>query len=302
VAETRPAILSTAAFTGEAAIPIATCELDELLENVPLHSPRHVSRLFEQAEFANLYAPEDIRVHCEDQKCDGVRRHRKQKEDKFQINDSIFHYQLVYMCSNCTSRAKVFILKAQRKDRGKHSGTCTKIYQEPAFGSPIPKKLFQVIGEVNREYFLQARRAIARGLGIGAYSYYRRIVESTKFDLVNSILQLAEATNASAHQVALLKRAQGETQFSKAIEMLRDVGAIPAVLLIDGHNPLSLLHDLLSEGLHQLSDSDCLQRSTEAEIVLCEIAYRMQAAMTDRKAVKDTITSIMKRKASNSTG
>ncbi len=38
--------------------------------------------------------------------------------------------------------------------------------------------------------------------------------------------------------------------------MLRNVDAIPAVLLIDGHNPLTLLHDLLSEGIHELDDDE----------------------------------------------
>jgi hypothetical protein len=192
---------------------------------------------------------------------------------------------------------KVFALKAVQEGENKCSGVCSKIYQEPTFGSPIPKRLFQIIGEANRDHFLQARRAIARGLGIGAYGYYRRIVENTKFDLVGSVLQVAEATNAPATQIELLKKAQAESQFSKAIEILRDVAAIPAVLLIDGHNPLALLHDLLSEGIHQLSDCECLERSREAEIVLCEIADRMQIAMTERRTVKAAITSIMNRNA-----
>jgi aminoglycoside/choline kinase family phosphotransferase len=71
---------------------------------------------------------------------------------------------------------------------------------------------------------------------------------------------------------------------------------IPAVLLIDGHNPLILLHDLLSEGIHQLSDDECLERAQQAEIILCEIADRMQTALTERKNVKAAITSIMTRK------
>ena len=77
--------------------------------------------------------------------------------------------------------------------------------------------------------------------------------------------------------------------------MLRDNASIPAVLLIDGHNPLTLLHDLLSEGIHELSDSDCLERSQHAEIVLFEIADRMQTALTERKNVKEAIASIMNR-------
>src|SRR5207247_31861 len=125
-------------------------------------------------------------------------------------------------------------------------------------------------------------------------AYYRRIVENTKFDLIGSVLEIAVATNASASQIGLLKNAQTETQFSKAIDILRDVSAVPAVLLIDGHNPLLLLHDLLSEGIHQLSDSECLERAQESEVILCEIAERMQIALTERKTVKAAISSIMK--------
>jgi hypothetical protein len=244
----------------------------------------------------NLSLPEEIRIHCDHEECDGTRRHWRQKQNKFQLDDSVFYDQVAYVCTNCTEHVKVFILKSEREGENKYSGVCTKIYQEPPFGSPIPKRLFLVIGEANREYFLQARRAVARGLGIGAYGYYRRIVENTKFDLVNAVLEVAQATNASASQIELLKKARDETQFSKAIEMLRDVGAIPAVLLIDGHNPLSLLHDLLSEGIHELADAECLERAKEAEVVLCEIADRMQIALTERKTVKAAITNIMKRK------
>jgi hypothetical protein len=121
-------------------------------------------------------------------------------------------------------------------------------------------------------------------------------------DLVSSVLEVAQATIASPAQIELLKKAQSETRFSKAIEMLRDIAAIPAVLLIDGHNPLSLLHDLLSEGIHQLNDQECLERSQEAEVILCEIADRMQIAMTERKTVKAAISSIMTRKAAGSAG
>ncbi len=253
--------------------------------------------LFAQSQFIGLAYPENIRVHCDHLKCGGIRRHWKHKDSQFQFSDgSSCYYYVVYVCSNCTTRVKIFGLKVEKTTV--FTGVCAKIYEEPAFGQPIPKRMYQIIGESNREYFLQARRAIARGLGIGAYSYYRRIVENTKFDLVASVLEVAQATNASSAQIELLKKAQAETQFSKAIELLRDEGAIPAVLLIDGHNPLALLHDLLSEGIHQLSDAECLQRSQEAEVVLCEIADRMQIAMTERKTVKAAISSIMNRRVS----
>jgi hypothetical protein len=282
----------------EGSAPIIYCTFEGFLEGVPLHSPRSIKPiLFFQV--GKIGFPGEIRVHCDHHKCDGIRRHLKEKEnaESFLEQDKNFYHYSVYRCTNCNVSTKVFVIKSYQAGAQYYYGISTKIYQEPAFGQPIPKRLFQIIGETNREHFLQGRRAIARGLGVGAYSYYGRIVENTKFDLVGAVLEVALATNASASQIELLKKAQSETQFSKAIEMLRDVSAIPAVLLIDGHNPLSLLHDLLSEGIHQLNDTECLERTQEAEVILCEIADRMQIALTERKTVKAAITSILNRKA-----
>jgi len=269
----------------------------QLLCDVPLHSTRIISDLFSQPQFRSIEFPSEIRVHCAHENCGGVRRHVKANRQDFKVGENVVYYFVEYGCTNCRSVVKVFGIKAVRYNHTEREGLCTKIYQEPPFGEPIPKRLFDVIGEENREPFLQARRAIARGLGIGAYAYYRRIIENTKFALVSSVLDIAQATQSPTEQIELLKRAQSERQFSRAIEMLREVAAIPPVLLIDGHNPLTLLHDLLSDGIHELDDDECLQRAKEAEVVLCGIANRMQIALTERKAEKSALSSILNRKA-----
>jgi hypothetical protein len=244
--------------------------MEQLLCDIPLHSLQTIPSLFSQPQFGSVRFPDEIRVHCDHERCGGERRHvRVEDSGHFKVGNT-FYVTTAYVCTNCRSAVKVFGLKAERYDSTQRKGHCTKIYQEPAFGEPIPKRFFEVIGEENREPFLQARRAIARGLGIGAYAYYRRIIENTKFALVDSVLGVARATNAPSEQIELLEKA---------------------------HNPLTLLHDLLSEGIHELDDEECLARAQEAEVILCEIANRMQNALTERKAVKDALSSIFNRKA-----
>jgi hypothetical protein len=272
--------------------------LEPLLVDEPLHSRCKILLLFNRPESGQIAAPNPLHLHCDHQKCGGVRRHELQHFEDLRAGGVSFIF-LRYKCTNCETNLKIFGIRAEGSTRS--PGFCTKIYQEPPFGEPIPKRLFEVIGESNREFFLQARRAIARGLGIGAYGYYRRIVENTKFDLIGSILKVARAVNSSSQQIELLQKAESERQFSKAIELLRDAAAIPPVLLIDGHNPLLLLHDLLSEGIHELDDTECLLRAREAEVILCEIADRMQMALTERKNVKEALASIMNRKTKRQT-
>ena len=275
--------------------------MEAFLVGEPIHSRKLVRSIISHSPangWVSIIYPDDIWAQCDHDNCEGIRRHAKHGDDRFNLGELLFYCYVCYQCTNCRSSVKVFALKIENgsPSYGILSAYCTKLYQEPSYGQPIPKRLFRVIGEDNREHFLQARRAIARGLGVGAYAYYRRIVENTKFKLVGSILEVSKATNASPDQISLLERAQRETQFSKALDLLQDVTAIPPVLLIEGHNPLALLHNLLSEGIHQLTDTECLERAKEAEIILSEIAERMQIALTERKAVKSAISSIMNRK------
>lgn len=282
-------------------------DMEVLLVNEPLHARKLVRYALERLpletkgmrpslRLPSVEFPSDIRDHCDHPKCEGVRRHQKYGSDTYALG-KLKYCHVSFVCTNCQTKTKLFTVKVELESGSMlTSAYCTKVYQEPTFGPPIPKRLFQIIGEDNREHFLQARRSIARGLGVGAYAYYRRIVENTKFDLVASVLEIAKATNAPAEHLALLEKARSENQFSKAMDILKGESVIPPVLLIDGHNPLALLHDLLSEGIHQLSDPECLERAREAEVILSEIAERKQIALTERKAVKAAIRSIMNRK------
>ncbi|MCB1228006.1 MAG: hypothetical protein KDK99_19530 [Verrucomicrobiales bacterium] len=309
--EPRPAIDPVAAILGKTGPGI---DMEVFLTNEPIHSRQMVRGVFrplartptltKASAFVNTVStevgfPTDIHDHCANPKCEGVRRHERDDDEKtepYHVLRSRYYY-VSYLCTNCRIETKLFGVKVEVEIPSRStSAYCTKIYQEPSFGSPIPKRLFALIGQDNREHFLQARRAIARSLGIGAYAYYRRIVENTKFDLISAILEVAKVTNAPTEQIELLEAAKQENQFSKAMDMLKGENTIPPVLLIDGHNPLALLHDLLSEGIHQLGDAECLERAKEAEVILSEIAERMQIALTERKAVKAAISSIMNRK------
>jgi hypothetical protein len=135
------------------------------------------------------------------------------------------------------------------------SWTVFKLGEYPPFGPHLPARVISLIGP-DREYFLLGRRAETYGLGIAAFAYYRRVVENQKERILSQMAGAAKRLGASTEKIALFERAQAETQFSNAIEILKP--AIPATLLIKGQNPLSLLYSPLSKGLHELTDEQCL--------------------------------------------
>ena len=78
------------------------------------------------------------------------------------------------------------------------------------------------------ELYRKGSRAEAQGLGIGAATYFRRIVEEQWQRLVTEIRQAA--AQLGAKDIELYDAALKETQFSRAVGMLTD--AIPEKLLI----------------------------------------------------------------------
>jgi hypothetical protein len=91
--------------------------------------------------------------------------------------------------------------------------------------------------------------------------------------------------------VDALEAAQRETQFSKAMDMAKD--AVPQALLIRGHNPLTLLHKALSEGLHAQSDERCLDLANTVRLVLMELAERIGQALKDEAELNSAVSRLM---------
>lgn len=171
------------------------------------------------------------------------------------------------------------------------NGSAIKLGEFPSFGPPIPLRVITLIGP-DREMFIRGRRAEDQGLGIGAFAYYRRVVENQKSRLIAEIAKVAKRLGASPEDLSRFERAAKETQFSKAIDDIK--GAIPQVLLIKTHNPLTLLHGALSEGLHAATDEECLDLATSIRVVLTELVERISLALKDEAELRHAVTNLMK--------
>ena len=105
---------------------------------------------------------------------------------------------------------------------------------------------------------------------------------------------MVEKIGGKPELVSLLDRAINENQFSKAMEIAK--GAIPESLLVNGHNPLSLLHSALSEGVHALSDEECLDLAGSIRVVLTELSERLGQALKDEAELTKALHKLANRK------
>ena len=251
---------------------------------------RHYSE--DRKDLLCLSAP-DILMYCESEQCQGDRYFHCTSSQIF-VKSKSWQFEFIhYTCRNCQTRRKIFSV-AVRQGQG-FSGQAMKFGEIPPFGPYTPARVITLIGP-DRELFLQGRRAENRGMGIGAYSYYRRVVENQKGRIIAEIAKVAQKLGAKPSVLEAFKLAEKETQFSKAIDEIKD--GIPDVLRIGQHNPLTLLHTALSEGLHEHTDKECLDLAQEIRLVLTELAERLSQALKDEAELQTAVSRLLNRRSS----
>jgi len=197
---------------------------------------------------------------------------------------------LRYRCRNCNTTEKLFAFVVEVHPPHNIARVC-KLGEWPPFGEQIPKSAMKLI-ELDRQLFLQGRKAENRGLGIGALTYYRRVLDNQKARIIDEILKVARVLDAPGKVIEDLEWARDAWQFEAAVDRIKD--AIPDSLRIDGQNPLLLLHRALSEGIHDLPDAECLHRAQAVRIVLTELGRRVELALQDRSEVHEAVKELMK--------
>ncbi len=277
--------------------------LAEFLENTPPNQHIRISNLATLLKgdygYHTIFNTPEIRLHCDDNHCKGIRFFRPKSSKSVDLRGgTVEHLFLEYVCSNCKNQEKIFSLAVnldkpvpgETFPRGE--GDCFKFGESPAYGPPVSPKLISLIGP-DRDEFLKGRRCENQGLGVGSFSYYRRVVENQKNRILEEIIRISEKIDAPADKIEVLKSAVRQTQFSKALEMAKY--ALPESLFIDGHSPLQLLHSALSEGLHTLTDDQCLEIAHSVRVILTELSDKLAQAMKDDAELAKAMSVLMKR-------
>ena len=266
----------------------------EFLESTPPSTLINVSELSTYYNATNNVVIEpELQLHCSNEACNGTRFFRCTSSVKYILRENFTSFYMEYTCSNCKKTKKTFSLFAKATLEDDKSGECYKFGEHPIYGPPTPARLISLIGS-ERDTFLKGRRCENQSLGIGAFVYYRRVVENQKNKILDEIIKVSIKLNADEKFIDLLKAAKEETQFKKAVESVKD--AIPQALLINGHNPLILLHSALSNGLHAQSDEHCLEMASSVRVVLAELSERLAQALKDEAELNNALSKLMKNK------
>jgi hypothetical protein len=265
----------------------------EFFESTPPGSNAHISNLGRRSNTVHginwpMQVPA-IQLHCDTESCQGVRFFEPESGMNLKPKEMREHF-LTFVCRNCKLTSKTYAFRSIFSE-DQENGELMKFGEYPPFGPPTPARVITLIG-AERDYYLKGRRSENQGLGIAAFAYYRRVVENQRTRIIDEIIRVAQKLSTSEAVLNDLKAAKAETQFSGAVESIKH--GIPESLLIDGHNPLVLLHSALSEGLHAQSDAECLELATSIRVVLTELVERMSLALKEEVELNTAVSRLLR--------
>ena len=227
-----------------------------------------------------------VKLDCDNENCQG------QTIFDTSIDVAINHptfFHLHYKCRHC--REKVFVYSLSLSIPDGDNCTFKKIGQEPRFRCRIPNNVLRCLSEQSdREMLLKGNELEELGFGIGAFVYYRRVVENQRTTLIDLLISVMKQENIASETISEVEKCKGLVSFSASIDAIKDM--IPRSLYISGHNSFLLIHRALSQGVHQYEEVKCLELSETIRKVLIHLVLRMKELTKETKDLQAAITKL----------
>jgi hypothetical protein len=225
------------------------------------------------------FKPSAINRFCEN--CNSERTFNPSSE-LLPIGDSVLKY-ITYKCAACR-KILTFILYEGTGyfDQDDSSGQCfiMKVGQWPPWVPAIDNRFKKLLGE-NLSNYQKGLYCEQESFGIGAFAYYRRIVEDGIDGLINALYDMFTPEEKEKYK-ADLEKAKKERVAAKKIEIVKEI--LPSHLRPGGVNPLARLHSSLSAGLHGGSEKECLGIATDVRLSL---EFLLKGLVETRKEKRD---------------
>jgi len=292
---------------------------NELLDEIPLYTKIDVSGFLNKETIKQQSNKQDVssgnlsyastsissklqpRLYCGFEDCQNYTFFEFLNTTQFHINlKGTNENRVSFRCCNCKQSTYTFFLEITSSvDSNADNNTVFKIQkigQIPRHGKRIPSKALKIIGK-ERDLFFKGNISENQGLGIGAFSYYRRVLDSQKDKIFDEVIKVLKLTTGNEVLTKELTDAKAETQFTKAVDKIQT--ALPDGLLIGGYNPLKLLYSALSEGLHSHTDKECIELAQDIKVVLFEFSERLDSALKESAELSGAINRLARGKVSS---
>jgi hypothetical protein len=195
----------------------------------------------------------------------------------------------IYCCASCKMDSYTFYIKIDSE-----LNYVQKVGQNPPWEIKMDKGLEKSLyGHAST--FKKGLVCESQNYGIGAFAYYRRIVEEVIDELLTSIADIIQ-DNEKEKYLRALEETKKTRVAQEKIDLVKDL--LPAILRPDGLNPLAVLHSKLSEGLHAESDEECLEVAHSIREIMTFLINQVIKSKESSKAFTESMRKILDKKSS----
>ncbi len=192
-----------------------------------------------------------------------------------------------YKCVGCKESRLCFVIRvAPSGDK------IAKVGQYAPWSISPPINVAKALGE-HLPVYKKGLACESQGYGVGAFAYYRRVVEDIIGTLLNDIGALLKNDPAYETYQTNLANVQASKSAEARIAVVKDL--LPPTLRPRGINPLGDLHEALSQGLHADSDEECLMIAEATRASLIYLIAQVEAAKQSATDYLGNMETIRKR-------
>lgn len=167
-----------------------------------------------------------------------------------------------------------------------------KVGQIPPQSITVSKEIDEALEE-DVEFYKRAKICLSQSYGVGACAYLRRLIENRITPLLKIVRSAREENGASQEELQKIDDIINGKIASEKIDLAGEV--LPESIAVEGDNPIKLLYDELSAGIHRREEQDCVRLAQDGiaaiEHLLVELS-RDQKRRESRKTFVDRIRAI----------
>ena len=250
--------------------------INDFIAYDPLYARLDLAQLFNNQNFGLAYKVLNVSKifrWCPDYRCRTERPYNKVDSPNPDVG---FHeepggtettskvYSLMFRCSGCGSGFRCWI-EVPVDNRGAEQKIIRKVGQLPPFDISIPRRLEGALGD-DAILYKRARICVSQSFGVGACTYLRRILENQITPLLQTVYQNRQDDGASEEELNAVRKIMDKGSAEERIKLANEV--LPQALRVAGENPLELIYDKLSAGLHRQDEQQCTTVAAEVRDAL----------------------------------
>ncbi len=200
------------------------------------------------------------------------------------------------LCSSCKEFSMDLLISMFTEEPVKINDSTTfylrKFGQYPPYEIKPSNDVLSYLLEEDQDLYKKALMNLSTGYGIGAFAYFRRIIENEIYRIVENISNFQYEDSEQVRKAILKHKA--DHNISKLIHELNNF--LPPTLKSLGNNPIKILWEKTSAGIHGLTEEECLQQATDIDKILTFTIKKIKEESSDIREVRAALSSLDRNK------